>query len=110
MCVSDEIECCILHICICICIFDIYVRVCHEFDIEICMCHQCEYFVFVFVFLCPLPAARVCKNVPHVLPKRGRVVDRDREREREGVKSCMGGVALVFVALPLKCASVALSC
>lgn len=77
----------------CICIFDIYVRVCHEFDIEICMCHQCEYFVFVFVFvfLCPLPAARVCKNVPHVLSKRGRVVDRDREREREGVKSCMGG-------------------
>lgn len=78
-------------------IYDIYVRVCHVFDIEICMCHQCEYFAFVFVFLCPLPAARVCKNVPHVLPKRGRVVDRDREREREGVRSCMGAWRLCLL-------------
>lgn len=90
---------------------DIYVRVCHEFDIEICMCHQCEHFVFVFVFLCPLPAARVCKNAPHVLPKWGRLKDRKREREKGRRRQELhGGVTLVFVALPLKCASVALSC
>lgn len=42
-----------------------------------------------FVFLCPLPAARVCKNVPHVLTKWGKVVD--RARSGGGEAGLLGG-------------------
>lgn len=87
--------------CICIC-----VHVCHEFDIEICMCHQCEHFVFVFVFCFPLPFA-VLSTRTHKMGEGCR--QRGGEIRGRG-QVCLGGVALVFVALPLKCASVALSC
>lgn len=92
-----------MYLCIC-------VHVCHEFDIEICMCHQCEHFVFVFCF--PLPFAG-CACVQKCSTRTHKMGEGCRQRGgkiRGRGQVCLGGVALVFVALPLKCASVALSC
>lgn len=68
--------------------------------------------LFLFLFFCfPLPFAG-CACVQKCSTRTHKMGEGCRQSEEwgRGRQVCLGGVALVFVALPLKCASVALSC